>query len=152
MVERKSNRRDWNCNRECLANCCSYVILDVRDDVALGMWRELGMMLVPKDYTDWTWLSYHKGIIIERQVDERVLIKAGSGVDWRLEQNPHNGVWYVFFGIPCRYLRGNLCSIYSRRPALCRVAVCSWKNVNPVIEWCGSFMKCRGKDNGKEEK
>ena len=132
--------KQWTCNNQCKDNCCDTIYLDV-SDIQIRDLREQGHFLVKNDYTDFTWLEYHKGFEVMKHGKGK-LIKVD--IDYKIKHHPVTGQFYLFANSRCKQLMSNnRCKVYRTRPMACKYGRCIWDNGNPILHWFGEPIRER---------
>lgn len=126
---------EWVCNNQCKKNCCSELFLPM-PPAYKKMFVESGYWIANNNYTDYTWLAYHKAIITEKLPNGDRKIFLAKDVEYRIVFNPHKGYEEIYVQNKCSMLLdNNKCKVYRARPQICRKALCPVFDIRKSIQF-----------------
>jgi Fe-S-cluster containining protein len=101
------------------------------------MYNQERKIVVDEGYADLEWVSFHRNLIVSRQ-GRYYTIEINSGMDATLIWNDLKGCWFLHVKDKCiNLLPDNRCSIYDRRPNICRITKCPVFSPDEEIKWYG---------------
>lgn len=118
--------RDWTCNMQCGANCCSEIFLPLNKAQMESIIKDR-FWIVDHDYTDFKWLGYHKVFKIINTGDKGTRrIELAQGVEYEFKKHPmiecHT---MIYIQDKCvMLLPNNRCKAFRSRPNICKKAEC----------------------------
>ena len=116
---KKSKKKVWTCNNQCLSNCCSYIYIQIDYADIEKLEKERFMPIY--HYIDKKWLFLREGL----DFSGKDWFKIPENIEFKLYYHLLMRAVFVYMEIPCsKLLENHRCKIYRTRPNFCKTGPC----------------------------
>ena len=124
----------FSCKLQCGSNCCSSVWLMLSPDQRVSLTNK-GFFVAKHDFTDYTWLKYHKQFKVDKldKGERKITLKTK---DYKIKWNPFVNSDFVYVEDKCiQLMENNKCKVYRNRPMMCSKGECIVFSPKKGLQW-----------------